>query len=113
MRRLGYQNAILTAIAVLLGLNLLSAPGGVTEPAPAAAQFQQPQADQGGLVSAGEQRKVMINQLRSIESRLERIEAKVAGGLSVKVTDMPPFKLPPELMKRLSDAQPAGADATK
>lgn len=116
MRRLGYQNAALTAITILLGLNLVNGGGGVTTPSSASAQ---PDSDTGGLISAGEQRKVMIAELKAMNGRLERIESKLAaGGVNVKVTDMPALKLPPELLKRLVEKaqadQPAEArDQTK
>jgi hypothetical protein len=118
MRRLGYQNAALTAIAILLGLNLVNS-GGVTAPSAASAQPENESA--GGLISASEQRKVMIAELRAIGGRLDRIESKLAaGGVNVKVTDMPALKLPPELLKRLVERaqadpnQPAEArDQTK
>jgi hypothetical protein len=113
MRRLGYQNAALTAIAALLGLNLVNG-GGIT--APSAASAQPENEGMGGLISAGEQRKVIIAELRGIGGRLDRIESKLAaGGVSVKVTDMPALKLPPELLKRLVDRaqaeQPQPAEA--
>ena len=115
MRRLGYQNAALTAIAILLGLNLVNG-NGVTAPSSASAQ---PETDTGGLISAGEQRKVMIAELKAISARLDRIDSKLSGGgVNVKVTDMPSLKLPPELLKRLVERaqldQPAEArDQTK
>jgi hypothetical protein len=113
MRRLGYQNAALTAIAVLLGLNLVNG-NGVTAPSSASAQPENESV--GGLISASEQRKVMIAELKSISSRLERIDSKLAaGGVAVKVTDMPALKLPPELLKRLVERaqgdQPQPAEA--
>jgi hypothetical protein len=116
MRRLGYQNAALTAIAVFLGLSLVNG-GGVTSPSSASAQPENE--SPGGLISASEQRKVMIAELKAMNGRLERIESKLAaGGVNVKVTDMPALKLPPELLKRLVEKaqaeQPAEArDPTK
>lgn len=40
-------------------------------------------------ISAGEQRKTMIAELRAISSRLERVESALARGINVKVTSMP------------------------
>jgi hypothetical protein len=91
--RIGYQNAVLTAIALLLGLGLAERQG-VTLDTPGAALAQEQ--DSGGLSNALEQRKQMISELRNINGRLERIEARLASKLEVKVVDMPPIKLPPE-----------------
>jgi hypothetical protein len=40
-------------------------------------------------VSAVEQRKTMISELRTITGRLERIESALSRGINVKVTSMP------------------------
>jgi hypothetical protein len=93
MRRIGYQNAVLTLIAAFLGVGLLERATlpALTEPAAASAQ---PDPDQGGLTNALEQRKQIIAELRAMNVRLDRIESKIVNGLSVKVTEMPPLKLP-------------------
>jgi hypothetical protein len=113
MRNLGYQNACLTVIAVLLGLNLLHRDAAPVIDTPASAQGYQPEA--GGLSNALEQRKVMIAELRALGARLDRIEATLAKGMDVRVKDMPPMKLPPEVMRRLEmrpePAPPAQAAA--
>jgi hypothetical protein len=112
MRRVGYQNAVLTAIAVLLALGLVDRQSGgrMLEPAAASAQ------PEGGLSNALEQRKQMIAELRAMSGRLERIESKISGGLDVRVKDMPPIKFPPEVMKQLNirpePAQGAQANIT-
>jgi len=107
MRRVGYQNAVLTGIAVLLAIAVL-ARGGATIMEPSSAQAQP---DAGGLSNALEQRKQMISELRSLTSKLDRIEAKLSGGLSVKVTEMPPLKFPPEA--RTKSAHADDDDTTK
>jgi hypothetical protein len=103
MRRIGYQNAVLTLIAAFLGIGLVER-GVLPEPAPASAQPSDP--DQGGLANALEQRKQIITELRLMNSRLDRIEAKLTSGLSVKVTDMPVLKLPPEARAGDKDKTP-------
>lgn len=45
--------------------------------------------DPSGRISAAEQRKEMIQQLRSLATRMERIEASLARGINVRVTEMP------------------------
>lgn len=92
MRDRAYQNTVLTVIAVLLAANMLGRPGAITEPAAAHAQVGG--SDPGGMTNALEQRKQMINELRQIGSRLDRIESKINGGLNVKVTEMPPLRMP-------------------
>ena len=101
MRRLGYQNACLSVIAILLGLGMLDRnAGSAFEPASASAQ-PQVQPAEGGLTNALEQRKVIIAELRAMNARLDRIEGKMNSGMEVKIKDMPPMKLPPELVKQL------------
>lgn len=45
--------------------------------------------DPSGRISAAEQRKEMIQQLRSLATRMERIEASLSRGINVRVTEMP------------------------
>ena len=93
-RRTGYLNGILTVIAVLLALQLVDRQVGLTAPSPASAQVQpeDPATSAQSLVSASEQRKQMIAELRRIAGRIERIESKISAGLSVRVTEMPATK---------------------
>mgnify|MGYP007080195336 CR=1 FL=1 len=60
--------------------------------------------DSTGRVSAAEQRKEIILQLRGISTRLERLESALARGISVKVTDMP-------AMRATDDADPQPTSA--
>jgi hypothetical protein len=94
MRRTGYTNGVLTVIAGLLALNLFFSPGNTPEVLPAArAQPVTEPVDEGtGLVSASEQRKVIIAELRRLGSKMDRLEAKLNSGLNVKVTEMPAAK---------------------
>ena len=82
-------NILLAAIACILGYNALGQ-AGLSEAQTAMAQ---PGSGEEGLVSAAEQRKVIIAELRSMGSRIERVEGILAKGISVKVTDMPAVKL--------------------
>jgi hypothetical protein len=91
MRGRAYQNAALTAIAVLLGISVVDRHWAITEPAAAQAQGVQP--DAGGMSNALEQRKQMIAELRQMNSKLDRLEARLNRELNVKVTDMPPVRL--------------------
>jgi hypothetical protein len=93
MRRFGYQNAVLTAIAVVLTLGLIDRrSGGEFTSLPQV--HAQPDPDQGGMTNALEQRKIMIAELRSMSAKLDRLEAKLAAGVAVKVTSMPPPEKP-------------------
>jgi hypothetical protein len=96
---IGYQNAVLTAIALLAGLGLVERGGSAPAAGPSAAMAQE-QPESGGLSNALEQRKQIIAELRVMNGRLERIDARLAGKLEVKVVDMPPLKLPPEAKPR-------------
>jgi hypothetical protein len=111
-RRSGYQNAMLTAIAVLLAVGVVDRHAGSGDRldrlmTPDAAQAQQPQTD-GGLANKLDQNKQIIAELRSLNGKMDRIEAKLNSGLSVKVTDMPPLRLPPEVKGKgeKGDAKP-------
>ena len=85
----------LTAVAVLLALNLLRP---IETVGTAAAQ---PAAGEG-LASAAEQRKQMMTQLTSIERHMEKLEAQLAKG--IKVSEMPELKLPAEMKEALRAA---------
>ena len=45
--------------------------------------------DSNGRISAADQRKEMIAQLRNLSVRMERMEALLSRGINVKVTQMP------------------------
>jgi hypothetical protein len=104
MRRTKYLNAILTVNAVLLsalvGDRLLGGDrggiGAALSPSPASAQ---PDSETGGMLSGAEQRKQQLAEMRKTNAHLEKIEAKLSAGLSVKVTEMPELKLPKEPAK--------------
>ncbi len=99
-RRSSYLNAVLTVIAVLMAITLLDrhvAPALWTGPSSAMAQpgsGEEGGTDGTGLISAGEQRKQMLAELRRMNMKLDKIETKINAGVSVKVTDMPALKLP-------------------
>jgi hypothetical protein len=85
-----YLNAVLTAIACLLALNLLA---GRTElPTPSAASAQEVRPSDLPF-NSGEQRNRQAAALDSIDMRLAAIEAKLERGINVKVTEMPPVRL--------------------
>jgi hypothetical protein len=48
-----------------------------------------PAGESQGLLSAADQRKTIIDELRATNSRLERIEGLLSKGLTVKVSEMP------------------------
>jgi len=89
-----YTNALLTLIALLLGVALMQRAGPEEAGAgPGAAMAAlEPPAGPGrgtGLISAADQRKIMISEIRRIGSRLERIESALSRGISVRVTELP------------------------
>lgn len=49
-----------------------------------------------GLLSAADQRKTIIDELRSLNSRMERVESLLSKGLTVKVSEMPTPRERPE-----------------
>lgn len=94
MRDARYRDGVLTVIALLLGVLVIQGSGSDMS-LTSTAHANQPGSD-SGLVSASEQRKIIIAELRRMGTRLERMEAKMNAGLTVKVTEMPPIKLPKE-----------------
>jgi hypothetical protein len=97
MRRRSYLNAVLSVIAICLVALTLDRLSDHHEPGQA---FAQPATNSpeptggGGLVAAADQRKAMIGELRNLSTRLERIEAQLSRGITVKVSEMPDIKFP-------------------
>lgn len=116
-----YTNGVLTAIAALLGLNLV---GHTVDrgSAVAVAEASQPEqyrrdgaaaraADprdptEGGMVSAAEQRKVMIAELRAMNARLAAVESRLGAVMSVSVKEMPQMNWPAQAMSAPAEATP-------
>lgn len=102
VRALSYLNSVLTVIAVMLGLLVLgqygtptAAQSGVTTMTAAGGgdgDDDGPASD--GRVSAAEQRKTMIAELRTMSRKLDQVGEMLNKGLSVKVTQMPDIKWP-------------------
>lgn len=92
-----YANTLLTLMAGFVLAMMLDRGQGSLISIADAQHAQQPSSRGGdgdeGMVSAAEQRKVMIAELRSLNSRMEHMEAVLAKPMSVKVIDMPPIKL--------------------
>lgn len=86
MRKPTTTNAILLAVIGVLTLAL------ITRADPQAAAWAQPGAQPTAEppFNASEQRKQMISSLQQMQTRLAAIESKLNGGLTVKVTEMPP-----------------------
>lgn len=81
-----YLNVILTINAALLACVVLGVnTPGFSTPAMASESLLQPE---GGLVSAGEQRKQMIAELRALNNKIERLETKLDKELRVIITKM-------------------------
>lgn len=105
----GYLNAILTANAVILGivaLNGVAGPTGLERTAQAQASGSEEAPS--GMLSAAEQRKQMISELRGMSQRLEKIEGQLGKG--VKITSMPPI---PGLEEAVRGARNEGASKEK
>jgi hypothetical protein len=86
-----YLKVILTANAVLLGVLALNG-AGLSLTSVSRAEHEQPrsnEADEGGRVSAAEQRKTMIAQLATLTQKVERLESLMARGVPVRVMEMP------------------------
>jgi len=100
--RRNYTNGVLTAIAALLGVIVLQQANSTGSAGVAAAQVgvvgERTATDDAatGLISAAEQRKSIITELKSVNERLGAIEGALAKGINVKVTSMPAQKPPME-----------------
>jgi hypothetical protein len=89
-----YLNAVLTAIALLLGLNLLvQVTGQHASPGAALAQPADDENVTSPPFNSGEQRKQMIALLELLNRRVTSLEGKLDKGLNVKVTEMPPVQV--------------------
>jgi hypothetical protein len=85
----------------LVGLGTVMGSMLASQPSTAHAQVgivggasQSPATESQGLLSAADQRKTMIDELRATNSRLERIENLLSKGLTVKVSEMPAAREP-------------------
>jgi hypothetical protein len=96
-----YTNVALTVIAGAT-LAMWLDRSGVSLISTAQAQPRQPQSggrssddigDGNSLMNAAEQRKAMIAELRTLNGRMEHVEAILAKPMPVKVVDMPPIQI--------------------
>lgn len=100
--RRNYTNGVLTAIAALLGVIVLQQANTTGTQGAALAQVgivgEKTATEDAatGLISAAEQRKAIISELKSVNDRLAAIEGALAKGINVKVTSMPAQKAPLE-----------------
>lgn len=77
-----YLNTVLTAIAILLALNLWA---GI-HPTPGVESSPESQAIAQGRVDAGQQRAEMIKELKGVKSTVESVSKKLSdGSITVKV----------------------------
>lgn len=85
----GYLNAVLTANAVLLGVIALGGLGvNVGFSSVSNAQTGVSEGTEN-MISAAEQRKSMVTELRGISARLDKIDATLAKGVNVTVKNFP------------------------
>ncbi len=83
-----YLSAVLTAIAVLLGLHLVKDQGTAVQ----AARAQPETPEQEGLISAAEQRKQILLELKAVGARVDKLQKALEAGVKVKVISMPEAK---------------------
>lgn len=86
----GSVRVLLTVIAVMLGILVLDRveERGLRGGGSAAYASGQPETA-GALVSAADQRKQIIAELRTMSQRLDAVEKRLAKPLQVKVLEMP------------------------
>lgn len=98
-RRQGtYLNIAVSVLTGVLAMNVLGSrePVGIST-AQANAPASAPPADAGddsvnGRISAAEQRKQIIAELKTLNQKFDRVDSMLKSGISVKVTDMPASK---------------------
>jgi len=88
----GYQNAVLSAIAVLLALGLIDRHSG-GELTSMSLAIAQEQPEQGGMTNDLAQRQIIIAELRQLNAKMDRLDARLVAGVNVKVTSMPPIQV--------------------
>lgn len=94
MRTSTYTNVVLTAIAGLLTLHVVAQFTGPGAPALSVAHASGPDEPRsGGMISAADQRKQIISELKGLAGRIDHLEGLLARGIEVKVTDMPAVKM--------------------
>lgn len=91
-----YLNSVLTVIALMLGLIaterfLGSAAGGQTAMAGNVGSSD----DTGnvGLINAADQRKQIIAELKSMNSKLDKLQGSIKSPMPVKVLEMPAIRV--------------------
>lgn len=87
-------NALLGIIALSLSAIAFDTVSANPNLVPAA--MAQPGEDEGGRVSAAEQRKVIIAELKSLNARMDKLDAHMAKGIAVKVLELPRAAEPKE-----------------
>ncbi|MDX9910753.1 MAG: hypothetical protein RBS39_02860 [Phycisphaerales bacterium] len=85
--------AIGGAAALVMGAMLLQPTTTTAQPTRTTSVRDDDSPSGGGLVSAADQRKLMIAELRSMSRRLEKLEARIDKGIDVRVTDMPEVRV--------------------
>lgn len=84
-RSRAYLNAVLTAIALLLAAVLFQNTTG----APALSEASADTRGSGGLANPADQRREMINELKRVNDRLERLSREIKAPIEVEVVRMP------------------------
>ena len=85
-------NMLLAAIAVLLGVQAVDRAFDPAVPLTSVANAAS-EPETTGLISAGEQRKRMLVELKSMRTQIQQLEQRLAKGLTVKVSEMPPIRV--------------------
>lgn len=75
-------NLLLAGACTLLAFNLVRGGGGIDSVANA-------NRGESGLVSAAEQRKQIVTELRGLKQHISQLEQRLSSGINVKVTEMP------------------------
>lgn len=86
------SNAWFTAAAVFGGVLVGAHFADSVRPDPAFAQSSRQDGQVAPPFNSAGDRKMLIDQLTELNTKVARIEAKLSAGINVKVTEMPPMK---------------------
>lgn len=97
-----YLNVVLTAIALLLAVHAIKPEGswGSTAMAQPGETREEPANER---ISAAEQRKQIIAELRTLGRKLDKVDGMLTKG--IKVSEMPELKLPSDLRDAIKSAR--------
>jgi TolA-binding protein len=88
-----YLNSVLTVIAVMLGLLATERFFGSSATGQTAMAAPSEETDTIGMVNAADQRKQIIAELKTMNSKLDKLQGSIKSPMPVKVLEMPAIRV--------------------